>query len=55
MLKRPELPDGSQRRGFKDSVREGAAGYVISSCTIPRLVSGKVKLPASPVFLFRPV
>ena len=55
MLKRPELPDGSQGRGFKGSVREGASGCVISSCTVLRLVGIKVKFQASPTFWFQPV
>ena len=44
MLKTPELPDGFQGRGFKGGVREEAAGYVINSCTILRLVGTKVKI-----------
>ena len=34
MLKRPELPDGFQGRGFKCKVRERVTGNVISSCTV---------------------
>ena len=33
MLKRPELPDGFWGRAFKGKVREGVAGYLISSWT----------------------
>ena len=47
MLKRPKLPDGFQGRGFKGSVREGTAGYMISLCKILRLVGIKVKFQAS--------
>ena len=39
--------DGSEGRGFKGSVREWAAEYMISSCTILRLVGIKVKFQAS--------
>ena len=44
MLKRPELPSGFQAKGFKGSVREGAAGCMI-----------KVKFQASSTFWFQPV
>ena len=37
MLRRPELPDGFQRRIFKDSVRES-----VTVCTILWLVDGEV-------------
>ena len=33
LLKRPELPDGFWGRAFKGKVREGVAGYLISSWT----------------------
>lgn len=33
-LKKPELPDGFQGRGFKGEVRERLTGCVTSSCTI---------------------
>ena len=33
-LKRPEVPDGSQGRGFKYKVREMVPGCVISLCTL---------------------
>ena len=52
MRKRPELPDGCQRRGFKGSGREGSAGCMISSCTIPRLVGIKVKFKHHQLFGF---
>ena len=47
MLQRPELPDGFQGRGFKGSVREGAAGCVISLYKIFGLVGIKVNFPPS--------
>ena len=55
MLKRPELPDGFQGRGFKGSMREGAAECVISLCTVLGLVGMKVKFRASSTFCFQPV
>ena len=55
MLRRPELRDGFQGRGFKGSVREGATEYVISLCTILGLVGMKVKFKASSTFCFQPV
>lgn len=55
MLRRPELPDGFQGRGFKGSMREGAAECVISLCTVLGLVGMKVKFRASSTFCFQPV
>ena len=43
MLKRPKHLDDFQGRGFIGSVREGAAGCMIGSCTILGLVGIKVK------------
>ena len=54
MLKRPKLRDGFQGRGFKGSVREGAAECVISLCTVLGLVGMKVKFRASSTFCFQP-
>lgn len=54
MLKRPELPDSLQERGFKDAVKEGSAGSVINLCPI-ELVGIKVKLQAPSTFWFQPV
>ena len=42
MLKTPKFPDGFQAGGFKDSVQEGTAEYVISLCTILGLVGIKM-------------
>ena len=42
-------------KGFKDSESEGAAGCLLSSCTVLILIGIKVKFPASPVFSFNPV
>lgn len=42
MLKRPETPDGFQERFFKDIVWERVTGFMISSCTILRLVDREV-------------
>ena len=47
MLKRPELPRGFQGRSFKNNVKEGPVGYVISSCIILRLIDIKVLFQAS--------
>ena len=55
MLKRPKLPYGFQGRGFKGSVRDGAAVCVISLCTILGWVGIKVKFQASSAFWFQPV
>ena len=52
MLKRSELPNGFQGGGFKGSVREGALGCVISSCTILGLVGIKFQAPST--FWFQP-
>ena len=41
-LKRPELPDGFQGEVFKDRVREGSLGYVISVWTFFSLAGGEV-------------
>ena len=50
MLKRPELPDDFQARGFKGRVREGAAVCMISLYTILGLIGIKVKFQASSTF-----
>ena len=42
MLKNPKFPDVFQARGFKDSVREGTAEYIISLCTMLVLVGIKM-------------
>ena len=42
-------------KGFKGSVREGSAGCMSSSCTIPGLVGIKLKFQASPIFWLQPV
>ena len=55
VLKRPKLPNGFQGRGFKYSVREGAAGCVISLYTILRLIGIKVKFQAPSMLWFQPV
>ena len=55
MLKRLELPDSLQERGFEDALREGSAGSMINLCPILKLVGIKVKLQASPTFWFQPV
>ena len=55
MLRRPELPNPFQGRGFKSSVREGAAGCMISLCKILGLVGIKVKFQALSSFWFQPV
>lgn len=44
MLKRLEVRSGFPGGVFIGNVREGAAEYVISSCTICRRVGVKVKL-----------
>ena len=54
MLKRLKPPDGFWGNFFKDSVREGAAGCMINSCTILRWVGIKVKSQVSPVFWLQP-
>ena len=54
MLRGPES-DSFQGRGFKGRVREGAAGGMISSCTVLRLAGIKVKFQASSTFWFQPV
>ena len=41
-LKRPELPDGFQGEVFKDRVREGSLGCVISVWTFFSLAGGEV-------------
>ena len=43
MLKRPKFLDGFQGRVFKVTVRKGATGCVISSCTILELVGINTK------------
>ena len=55
MLKRPKIIDDFQERDFKGSVREGAAGCVISPCTIFRLVGIKMTFLESSTFWFQPV
>ena len=46
MLRGLELSDGFQGKGFKGSARQGAAGCMISSHTVLRLVGIKVKFRA---------
>ena len=47
MSKRPNPAHSFQGRSFKGSLREGAAGHVISSGIILRLVGIKVKFKVS--------